>query len=150
MPYLAAQTITIQMIFPCVVSLEAVEEEVCRAAAHSRLHMPHVSVLQEPERSADVARGQVAEENTEGREQALAVRQQHVLIALVAREQGTRMERDVGQALVAQGLLVSFALVGDGVRLLVQHEGQKIVLVAQVVGSRLVDRTARPSQRNPL
>ena len=122
MPYLAAQTITIQMIFPCVVSREAVEEEVRYAAAHSRLHMPHVSVLQEPERSADVARGQVAEENTEGREQALAVRQRHTLIALVAREQETRMKRDAGQALVAQGLLVSFDLVGDRVRLLVQHE----------------------------
>ena len=60
------------------------------------------------------------------------------------------MKRDAGQALVAQGLLVSFDLVGDGVRLLMQHEGQKVVLVAQVVGSRLVDRTARPSQRNPL
>ncbi len=65
MPYLAAQTITIRMIFPCVVSREAVEEEVRRAAAHSRLHMPHVSVLREPERGADVARGQVAEEDTE-------------------------------------------------------------------------------------
>ncbi len=32
------------------------------------------------------------------------------------------MERDAGQALVAQGLLVSFDLVGDRVRLLMQHE----------------------------
>lgn len=147
---LAAQTITIQMIFPCVVSREAAEEEVRYAAAHCRLHMPYVSVLREPERNAGVAHGQVSEEDTEGREQAPAARQRHVLVALVAREQGTRMERDVGQALVAQGLLVSFALVGDRVQLLVQHEGQKVVLVAQVVGSRLVDRTARPSQRNPL
>ena len=150
MAHLAAQTITIRMIFPCVVSRKAVEEEVRCTAAHCRLHTPHVSVLREPERNAGVAHGQVAEEDTEGREQALAVRQRHTLIALVAREQGTRMERDIGQALVAQGLLVSFALVGDRVRLLVQHEGQKVVLVAQVVGSRLVDRTARPSQRNPL
>ena len=55
MPYLAAQTITIRMIFPCVVSREAVEEEVRYAAAHSRLHMPYVSVLREPERNAGVA-----------------------------------------------------------------------------------------------
>ena len=55
MPYLAAQTITIQMIFPCVVSREAVEEEVRYAAAYCRLHMPHVSVLREPERNAGVA-----------------------------------------------------------------------------------------------
>ena len=65
MPYLAAQTITIQMIFPCVVSREIVEEEVRYAAAHCRLHMPYVSVLREPERGADVAHGQVAEEDTE-------------------------------------------------------------------------------------
>ena len=111
--------------------------------------MPHVSVLREPERGADVAHGQVAEENTEGREQALAVRQRHTLIAPVAREQEARMKRDAGQALVAQGLLVSFDLVGDGVRLLAQHEGQKVVLVAQVVGSRLASRTARTPQRKP-
>lgn len=125
MPRLSAQTITIRMIFPCAVSREAAEEEVRRAAAHSRLHMPHVSVLREPERGADVAHGQVAEENTEGREQALAVRQRHVLVALVAREQEARMKRDAGQVLVAQGLLVSFDLVGDGVRLLRAARGPK-------------------------
>ena len=96
-----------------------------------------------------MAHGQVAEENTEGREQALAARQRHTLVALVAREQEARMKRDAGQALVAQGLLVSFDLVGDRVRLLVQHENQKVVLVAQVVGSRLANRTARTPQRKP-
>ena len=48
------------------------------------------------------------------------------------------MKRDVGQALVAQGLLVSFALVGDRVRLLMQHEYN----IHEVIGLQVWHATA--------
>lgn len=126
---------------------QAIKQKARNIALHARGELCQILELAPAVDERSIGDGKALNQNVERVQHLLARLQVDPLVRPVAVQQRLRMERYVREVGAGEGLLVSGDLVGNALRLVVDHEGQKVVPGLPTPIAALVDEYAQVSRQ---